>query len=125
MIASDPDLECAGVDAGFSLQRGDEGLNAVRDEGRDAGIAESILALLAKRGLEVPPAVAERFSSCRDLEQLKTRVRAAAGYTTPPGYSTEARPAPRQQSRLPAGIFAAMPSVVVRSYVLLLTAEPS
>ncbi|AUB80508.1 Uma2 family endonuclease [Candidatus Thiodictyon syntrophicum] len=74
------------------LQRaGYDGLDAVRAEGRSEarreglrkGIAESILALLADRQLEVPAAARERIAACRDLAQLKTWLLAAARITDP------------------------------------------
>jgi len=74
------------------LQRaGYDGLDAVRAEGRSEarreglrkGIAESILALLADRQLEVPAAARERIAACRDPAQLKTWLLAAARITDP------------------------------------------
>jgi Uma2 family endonuclease len=54
------------------LQReGYEDLEAVRGEGREQGIAESVLALLEDRGLEVSGEVRERILTCRDHAQLR------------------------------------------------------
>ncbi len=72
------------------LQRaGYDGLEAVRAEGRDEGriegrgegIAESILALLEDRGLEVSAEARSRIAACRDPDQLKTWLLAAARIT--------------------------------------------
>ncbi len=62
------------------LQRaGYDGLDAVRAE----GMAESILALLEDRGLAVSAEVRQRIAACRDLDQLKTWLLAAARITDP------------------------------------------
>lgn len=68
------------------LQRaGYEDLEAVRaeglEQGREEGVAESILTLLAVRGLAAAPQVVERIRTCRDLEQLRTWLQAAARVT--------------------------------------------
>jgi Uma2 family endonuclease len=61
------------------LQRlGYEGLDSVREEGREEGIAHSILALLRGRGIEVSPAIEEQVQGCRDRTLLEAWLLAAA-----------------------------------------------
>jgi Uma2 family endonuclease len=65
------------------LQRqGYEGIEAIREEGREEGrcegIAQSILALLRGRGLPIDEGTGDLILACRDLEQLKTWLLAAA-----------------------------------------------
>ena len=85
----------------------DEGREEGREEGRGAGIAESILALLAGRGLAVPPAVSERISACRDLNQLKTWLLAAARVSDAARLFDEGAPGGGASAKIPsrAGIF--------------------
>ena len=61
----------------------DEGRDEGRVEGRGEGIAESILALLEDRGLEVSAEDRSRIAACRDPDQLKTWLLAAARITDP------------------------------------------
>jgi len=61
----------------------DEGRERGREEGRSEGIAESILALLAGRGLEVEAQVGGRVRACRDPDQLRAWLLAAARVTDP------------------------------------------
>jgi Uma2 family endonuclease len=73
------------------LQRaGYTDLEAVREEGRETGreegrrgLADAIIALLAVRGMDLTPAVSERIHACRDLDQLKAWLLAAARVTEP------------------------------------------
>ena len=74
------------------LQRaGYESIEAIREEGRSAGIdqgiergmADSILTLLADRGLNLDEADCARILDCRDREQLKRWLLAAARVDDP------------------------------------------
>jgi len=69
-----------GIDAireeGWSEGR-EEGWSEGREEGRSQGIAESVLAVLAGRGLPVEDEVRSRIASCRDADQLKRWLLAA------------------------------------------------
>ncbi|NEX22112.1 Uma2 family endonuclease [Thiorhodococcus mannitoliphagus] len=70
------------------LQRaGYESIEAIRDEGVNEGlgrgIAESILALLADRGLTLDAASRERILGCRDARQLRRWLLAAARVEDP------------------------------------------
>jgi Uma2 family endonuclease len=65
------------------LQReGYEGIEAIREEGREAGrsegIAQSILTLLAGRGLAIDDAARQRILACQDRAQLNAWLLAAA-----------------------------------------------
>jgi hypothetical protein len=55
----------------------EEGWSEGREEGRSQGIAESVLAVLAGRGLPVEDEVRSRIASCRDADQLKRWLLAA------------------------------------------------
>lgn len=55
-----------------------EGLSAGVEQGIEQGIAESILALLADRGLSLDEADRARILACRDLDQLRRWLLAAA-----------------------------------------------
>lgn len=56
----------------------EEGRKAGRGEGREEGIAESILALMNGRGLQVDETTRDRIMACRDVQQLKAWLLAAA-----------------------------------------------
>jgi hypothetical protein len=61
------------------LQRaGYEDIEAIRNEGREEGMAESILALLADRGLAVDGAARARILDCRDPALLRRWLLASA-----------------------------------------------
>ena len=61
------------------LQReGYEDLEAVLREGREEGLAESVLTLLQGRGITVPGDVETRITACRDTTALKIWLLAAA-----------------------------------------------
>lgn len=66
------------------LQReGYEDIEAIRETGREEGLAEAILALLVGRGLAVEEAIRARILACRDRDQLKTWLLAAARLDDP------------------------------------------
>jgi Uma2 family endonuclease len=66
------------------LQRqGYDSLEAVRREGRGAGLAEAILTLLADRGLTLEPPDRDRIQGCHDHDQLRAWLVAAARVASP------------------------------------------
>ncbi len=52
-------------------RRGYASLNAVREEGREEGMSDAILALLQGRGLAVDATVEARLRACHDRETLR------------------------------------------------------
>ncbi|MFE3546556.1 hypothetical protein ACFXK0_26635 [Nocardia sp. NPDC059177] len=41
-----------------------------REQGREEGIADSILRILGRRGIDVPESAADKISTCHDRDQL-------------------------------------------------------
>jgi hypothetical protein len=63
-------------------RRGYEDLEAVREEGREEGLATALLAVLSARKLEVPEEVRAKILACRDHAMLDEWIRRAAMATS-------------------------------------------